>query len=50
MTPERFAHLLSLVGPSLTHQTTSFRQPIQADEQLAITLQYDWLFHANHFI
>ena len=42
MTPERFAHLLSLVGPAITCQTTSFCQPIQADEQLAIaiTLRY----------
>ena len=40
MSPERFAHLLSLVGPAITRQTTSFRQPIHADERLAITLQY----------
>ena len=40
MSPERFAHLLSLVGPAITRQTTSFRQPIHADERLAITLRY----------
>ena len=40
MSPERFAHLLSLVGPAITRQTTSFRQPIQSDERLAITLRY----------
>ena len=40
MSPERFAHLLSLVGPAITRQTTSFHQLIQADEQLAITLRY----------
>ena len=40
MPTERFAHLLSLVGPAITRQTTSFRQPIEADERLAIILRY----------
>ena len=40
MTPERFAHLLSLVGPAITRQTASFCQLIQVDEQLANTLWY----------
>ena len=40
ITPERFAHLLSLVGPSITRQSTNFRESIPADERLAITLLY----------
>ena len=40
MSPERFAHLLSLVGPAITRQTTTFREPISAGERLAITLRY----------
>ena len=40
MTPERFAHLLSLVGPFITCQSTNFRESIPADKRLAITLRY----------
>ena len=40
MSTERFGHLLSLVGPTVTRQTTNFREPISAGERLAITLRY----------
>ena len=40
MTPERFSHLLSLVGPSIRCQDTRFRQAIPPGEKLAITLRY----------
>ena len=40
MSPQRFNHLLSLVGPTITHQTTDFCKPISAGERLAITLWY----------
>ena len=40
MTPERFSHLLSLVGPSIRCQDTRFRQAIPPGERLAITLRY----------
>lgn len=40
MSPQRFNHLLSLVGPTITLQTTNFREPIPAGERLAITLRY----------
>ena len=40
MTPPRFSHLLSLVGPSIRRQDTSFRSAIPPDERLAITLRY----------
>ena len=40
MTPQRYSHLLSLVGPAITRQNTSFRQAISPGERLAITLRY----------
>ena len=40
MTPQRFSHLLGLVGPAITRQDTTFRQAIPPDERLAITLRY----------
>ena len=40
MTPQRFSHLLSIVGPSITRQDTTFRQAIPPGERLAITLCY----------
>ena len=40
MSPERFSHLLSLVGPSISHEITKLRKPISAGERLAITLRY----------
>ena len=40
MTPQRFSHLLVLVGPAITRQDTIFRQAIPPDERLAITLRY----------
>ena len=36
MPPKTFAHLLSLVGPGITRQTTSFCQLIQVNERFAI--------------
>ena len=40
MTPQRFSHLLSLVGPSIKRQDTRLREAIPPDERLAITLRY----------
>ena len=40
MSPQRFNHLLSSVGPTITLQTTNFRQPISAGERLAIAPRY----------
>ena len=40
MTPQRFSHLLGLVGPSIRRQDTYFRQAIPPGERLAITLRY----------
>ena len=40
MTPPRFDHLLSLVGPAVTRQMTNFRSPISPGERLALTLRY----------
>ena len=40
MSPERFDHLLGLVGPVISHQTTNFRSAISPGEGLAITLCY----------
>ena len=40
MSPERFSHLLSLVGPSISREITKLRKPISAGERLAITLRY----------
>ena len=38
MTPERFEHLLSLVGPLVTKVNTKMRQAISAAERLTLTL------------
>jgi hypothetical protein len=40
MSPERFDHLLGLVGPVISRQTTNFRSAISPGERLAITLCY----------
>ena len=38
MTPQRFEHLLSLVGPHLQQTTTKMREPISPAERLVLTL------------
>ena len=38
ITPQRFPHMLSLVGPSITRSDTTFRCAISPGERLAITL------------
>ena len=40
MTPERFGHLLSLVGPRITKTNTRMREAISAAERLTLTLRY----------
>ena len=40
MTPNRFEHLLTLVGPLIQKETTRFREPISAPQRLALTLCY----------
>ena len=40
MSPQRFDHLLGVVGPSLTRQHTNFRFPISPGERLAVTLRF----------
>ena len=40
MTPSRFDHLLSLVGPAIIRQETNFRKPVSPGERLAVTIQY----------
>ena len=40
MSPDRFDHLLSLVSPIISKQSTNFREPISAGERLAITLRF----------
>ncbi|CAH3124308.1 unnamed protein product [Pocillopora meandrina] len=40
MTPERFEHLLSLVGPRITKTNTRMREAISAAERLILTLRY----------
>ena len=37
MSPYRFEHLLSLVSPLISKQTTRFRKPIPAEQRLAVT-------------
>ena len=39
MTPERFDHLLSLVGPMLS-QKFLYRELISPDERLSVTLRF----------
>ena len=40
MSPDRFQHLCSLVGPYITKQKTNFRKPISAPQRLALTLRF----------
>lgn len=40
MTPERFEHLLSLVGPLITKTNTRMREAISVAERLTLTLRY----------
>ena len=40
MSPERFEHLLSLVGPLITKQDTTMRESISAEERLVVTLRF----------
>ena len=40
MTPQRFEHLLSLVGPHLQRTTTKMREPISPAERLVLTLRF----------
>ena len=40
MSPDRFEHLLSLVAPLISKQTTRFRKPISAEQRLVVTLRY----------
>lgn len=40
MTPNRFDHLLTLVGPLIQKETTRFREPISAPQRLALTLRF----------
>ena len=40
MSPDRFDHLLGLVEPLITKQTTNFRAPISAGERLSFTLRF----------
>ena len=44
MTPQRFEHLLSLVGPHLQRTTTKMREPISPAERLVLTLRFDSFF------
>ena len=47
MTPERFDHLLLLVGPMLTKKSL-YREPISAGERLAVTLLSYWRLSTDH--
>ena len=40
MSPDRFKHLLSLVAPSISKQTSRFRKPISAEQRLVVILRY----------
>ena len=40
MSPERFEHLLQLVGPKIKKQNTQFRTAISAEERLIVTLRF----------
>ena len=40
MTPQRFEHLLSLVGPHLQRTTTKMREPVSPAERLVLTLRF----------
>ena len=40
MSPSTFMHLLCLVGPAITKESTNMREPMSASERLAATLRY----------
>ena len=40
MLPERFDHLLSIVGPHITREDNNFRKSIVTNERLAITQRF----------
>ena len=40
MTPQRFEHWLSLVGPHLQRSTTKMREPISPAVRLVLTLRF----------
>ena len=40
MTPNRFEHLLTLVGPLIQKETTRFRETISPPQRLALTLRF----------
>ena len=40
MSPDRYEHLLSIVGPKLQRQKTHLREPISPSERLTLTLRY----------
>ena len=40
LTPQRFEHLLSLVGPHLQLTTTKMREPISSAERLVLTMRF----------
>ena len=40
MTPERFEHLLSMVGPRIKKKDTRMREAIGPAERLTLTLRY----------
>ena len=40
MSPERFDHLISIVGPHIRREDTNSRKSIAANERLAITLRF----------
>lgn len=40
MSPERFEHLLSLVGPSIQKKSTKLREPISAEQRLVLTIRF----------
>lgn len=48
MSPTDFDHLLELVSPAITKQTTQMRQPISAGERLALTLRFLATFGTAH--
>ena len=40
MSPERFEHLLSLVGPTIQKKDTHLRESISAEQRLVITIRF----------
>ena len=40
MSPERFEHLLSLVGPIIQKKDTQLRESISAEQRLVITIRF----------